>query len=120
MTFTAITEAQARRDQKISFEDHGCLTHCVTVTQHRNARDTLAKEEQAGNTTTSPEPSANRNMLPTRSVPRIHAVSAASNSKRGVIKNRKSQLPHSIGTVRASRMRAPRLRSEPPFANKRM
>src|SRR4051812_34862662 len=117
MTFTAITEMHASKDQKISATDHGCLTHCVTVTQHRNARDILATEEQAGNTTTSPDPPATRNVLPTRSVPRIHVASDASNSKRGTAKNRKIKPRHSMGTVSPSRIRAPRLRSEPPFAN---
>ena len=91
MTFTAITEMQARRDHKISIADHRCLAHCVMLTQHRNARDILANEEQAGNTTMDPEPSAKRNILPTRSVPRIHATSDASISKMGFSEKSKNQ-----------------------------
>ena len=92
MTFTAITEMQARRDHKISIADHRCLAHCVTLTQHRNARDILANEEQAGNTTTYPEPSAKPTMLPTRSVPRSHAASDASISKMGFSEESKHQV----------------------------
>ena len=87
MTFTAITEVQARSDHKISIADHRCLAHCVMLTQHRNARDILASEEQAGNTTMYPEPSAKRTILPIRSVPRSHATSDASISKMGFAKN---------------------------------
>src|SRR5215470_13444432 len=120
VTFTTITEAHARRDHKISVADHECLTHCVMLIQHRNARDRLANEEQAGNTTTHPDWSAKRNVLPTRSVPRIHATSDASISIMGLMKYRKIKLPHSIGTVNASNIRAPRLRDDPSFANMRI
>src|SRR5215813_9409981 len=120
VTFTMITEAQASDDHTRSLADHRCLAHWVILTQHRKARDMLASDEQAGKTTIYPEPSANPTILPTRSVPRSHATTVASISKMGLAKNWNSKRLHSMGTVIARRIRAPRRRSEPPFANSRI
>src|SRR5207245_5424362 len=111
-TFTATTDAHARRHHKISAGDHRCFAHCDMLTQQRNARDTFASDEQAGNMTRIPELSAKRTMLPVRSVPSSDATSDASISKKTLAKNAKSTRLHSIGTVSANSIRAPRLREE--------
>ena len=51
VTFTAITDVQARPDHKRSQADHRCFAHCVMLTKVRNAIDMLASEEQGANTT---------------------------------------------------------------------
>src|SRR5262249_51864744 len=120
VTFTMITEAQASDDHTRSMADHRCLAHWVILTQHRNANDILASDEQAGKADKNPETAGNPTILPTRSVPRSHATSVASTSKMVLAKNWNSKRLHSMGTVIARRIRAPRRRSEPPFANSRI
>ena len=46
VTFTASTEKQAARHHNKSYGDLLWQTSWLTVTQHRNARDTFAIEEQ--------------------------------------------------------------------------
>src|SRR5258708_34740248 len=111
-TFTAMTEAQARRHQMTSGQDALCSTHCVTVAQPRNARETLWSDEQAGNTIIFPEPSAKATMLPDRFVPNNVPTRLASNSRKILEKKANSNGLHNIGTVSASKMRAARLRVE--------
>src|SRR4051794_30177673 len=115
-----MTETQASSDHRISVRDHWCLAHCVTLIQHKNARDVLAMNEQAGMTTMYPEPSPKPTTLPTRSVPSNHAASDASIAKIGPAKNWNSKRLHSMGTVKASNINAPRLRAEPSLAKRKM
>src|SRR5215475_9211557 len=90
------------------------------VTQNRKASETFANEEQAGRITMLPEPSAKLRTLPVRGVRRSHPTKCASISKKTFAKKEKSTRLHSIGTVRASKIMAPRLRAEVPPVNRRM
>src|SRR5690348_697001 len=119
-TFTAITAAQARRHQTASHQDDLCSTHCVTVAQHRKARETLWSDEQAGNMIMFADPSANATMLPDRFVPNNAPTRLASNSRKILEKKANSSGLHNIGTVSARKMRAARRRLESRLANSRM
>src|SRR5690242_13941637 len=116
-TFTAMTEAQAKRHQTTSHQDHLWSIHCVTVAQHRKARETLWSDEQAGITIMFPEPSAKATMLPERPVPSSAPTRLASNSRKILEKNANINGLHTIGTVNASMMMAARLSTESFLAN---
>ena len=118
VAFTATTETHARRHQKISAGDLRCAVISAAVTQHRNAKDTFATEEQPGNITMLPEPSANRTIFPSRCVPNIVATNVESKTKKYFAKNAKSTLLQSIGTVTASIIVAPRLPSDEPLVKR--
>src|SRR5262245_12583765 len=107
-----MTAAQARRHHQTSCRDRSCPTHSDTLTQHRNASDTFASEEQAGSITILPETSAKLMTMPERAGPRSHRTSDASTSKKILAKNEKSRRLQSMGTVSASMISAPRLRTE--------
>src|SRR5690242_1905846 len=93
-TFTAMTDAQARRHQTASHQDGLCSTHCVMLAQARNARETLWSEEQAGMTIMVPDPSAKATILPDRWVPNNVPTRVASKSKKILEKKANSRGLH--------------------------
>jgi hypothetical protein len=80
----------------------------VIVTHARKASETFAIEEQYGNIIRLPEPSAKGTTLPAFRVPKSRAIKDASISKIKLAKYRNTTLLHSIGTLAARRMMAPR------------